>query len=184
MKRTAFFVLMIIILLSLCGCSMGEEKAFLNFAETVTNAENISCNAHVRAEYSSISAEFDLKYLYENDESIIEIVKPQLISGIKARVKDGETRLEYEGAMLDIGSLGDTWLSPMSSLPIMCRAIKDAHLDLAWDEDDMLVARLIPEDDMTVTLWIDTETMAPVSAEITYKEKTAVFIDISDWEVG
>ena len=35
---------------------------------------------------------------------------------------------------------------------------------------------------MSVTLWIDEEN-APVNAEITYKEKTVVFIEIDDWEM-
>lgn len=183
MKRIALIVLTISLLL-LSGCSGGEEKAFLDFAQTVAKAETVSFKGHVTAEYSKISAEFDLAFLENDGEAVIEVLKPDIVSGIKARVKDGETSLEYEGAMLDLGNIGGSWLSPMSSLPIMLRAIKDAHLDLAWDEDGMLVVRLIPEDDMTVNVWLDTESMTPKNAEITYNEKTAIFIDISDWEVG
>lgn len=184
MKRRAFIVLMISVMLLLCGCSRSEEKAFLSFAETVSNAESIACDAHVTAEYDMISAEFDLDYSYSDGESVIEVVKPELIKGIKARVKDGETKLEYEGAILDIGTIGDTWISPMSSLPIMLNAIKESHLELAWDENDMLVVRLVPEDDTTVTVWINADTLTPENAEITYNEKTAIFIDIKDWEVN
>lgn len=182
MKRVAL-ILLTISLLMLSGCSGGEEDAFLKFAETVANAESVSFNGHVTAEYSNITAQFDMAFTESNGEALIEVLKPEIISGVKARVKDGETSLEYEGVMLDLGNVGDTWLSPMSSLPIMFRAIKDGHLDLAWDEDDMLVVRLIPEDDLTVTLWLDTESMTPKTAEITYKEKTAAYIEISNWEV-
>lgn len=182
MKRVALIVLTIILLL-LSGCSGGKEDAFLKFAETVANAESVSFNGHVTAEYSSITAQFDMAFTESDGEAVIEVLKPDIISGVKARVKDGETSLEYEGVMLDLGNVGDSWLSPMSSLPIMFRAIKDGHLDLAWDENDMLVVRLIPEDDLTVTLWLDTDSMTPKNAEITYKEKTAAFIEISNWKV-
>lgn len=183
MKRVALIVLTISLLL-LSGCSGGEEKAFLNFAETVSKAESVSFKGHVTAEYSMISAQFDLGFSEKDGEAVIEVLKPDIVAGVKARVKDGETSLEYDGAMLDLGNMGDTWLSPMSSLPIMLRAIKNSHLELVWDEDGLLVARLVPEDNMTVTVWLDTDSMTPKNAEITYKEKSVIYIDISDWKVG
>lgn len=182
MKRIALIVLAISLLM-LSGCSHSEEKAFIEFAESVAKADTVSLKGHVTAEYSVLSANFDLAFTEHDGEAEIEVLKPDIVSGVKARVKDGETSLEYEGMMLDIGNVGDTWLSPMSSLPIMFRAIKDAHLDLAWDEDDMLVVRLVPEDNMTVTIWLDADSRTPKNAEITYNEKTAIFIDISDWTV-
>ncbi len=182
MKRIALIVLAISLLM-LSGCSHSEEKAFTQFAAELAKADTVSFKGHVTAEYSVLSASFDLAFTEHDGEAEIEVLKPDIVSGVKARVKDGETSLEYEGMMLDIGNVGDTWLSPMSSLPIMFRAMKDAHLDLAWDEDDMLVVRLVPEDDMTVTIWLDAESRTPKNAEITYNEKTAIFIDISDWTV-
>ena len=182
MKRIALIVLAISLLL-LSGCSHSEEKEFAEFAAQLAKADTVSFNGHVTAEYSALSAQFDLAFTEHDGESEIEVLKPDIVSGVKARVKDGETSLEYEGLMLDIGNVGDTWLSPMSSLPVFFRAMKDAHLDLAWDEDDMLVVRLVPEDDITVTVWIDSDSNTPKNAEITYNEKTAIFIDISDWEV-
>ena len=47
----------------------------------------------------------------------------------------------------------------------------------------MLVARIIPSDDFTVTLWLSPE-LEPLNAEITYREKSVVFIEISDWKVS
>ena len=98
-----------------------------------------------------------------------------MLRGIKANVMGKNLSLEYDGAMLDIGTLDDAELSPMSSLPLIVQAMRNGHLEISWVEDDMLAARIIPADDYVVTLW---------SAEISYKENTVVLVEISDWSVS
>lgn len=181
MKRLAIIILAIC-LVFLTACGNGEQKAFINFAAQLKNAEEISFNADLTAEYSSISADFKLKFNEKNGNATVEILKPLILKGIKAHLSEGSAELEYEGAMLDLGELNDD-LNPMSALSLMRRAITDGHLDLAWEEEDLLCARIIPEDGKTVTLWLDAETMIPVNAEITSGEKTSIFIEIYDWNV-
>ncbi len=90
---------------------------------------------------------------------------------------------EYDGAMLDIGTLDDAELSPMSALPLIVRAMRDGHLEISWVENDMIAARVIPADDYVVTVWIDSN-LTPCSAEVCYKENTVVSVEISDWTVS
>lgn len=181
MKRWATIILTIC-LLFLSGCGKGEQEAFLNFAAEVAKAEEINFNADLRAEYGNFTADFKLKFNETADGATVEIVKPDILAGIKAHVSENSAELEYDGAILDLGMLSDD-LNPMSALSLMRRAITDAHVDLAWEEDGMLCVRLIPEDDTVVKLWLDTETMTPLNAEISCNEKTTVFIDIYDWGI-
>ena len=106
-----------------------------------------------------------------------------MLRGIKANVMGKNLSLEYDGAMLDIGTLDDAELSPMSSLPLIVQAMRNGHLEISWVEDDMLAARIIPADNYVVTLWIDSS-LTPRSAEISYKENTVVLVEISDWSVS
>lgn len=181
MKR-CLTVILAICLVFLTACGNGEAKAFMNFASELRNADEISFNADLTAEYSSISADFELKFNEKDGNATIEIIKPKILKGIKAHLSDGSTELEFDGAMLDLGFLGDD-LNPMSALSLLRKAITDGHLDLAWEEEGLLCTRLIPEDGKTVKLWLDTETMTPVNAEISSGEKTSIFIEIHDWEV-
>ena len=82
--------------------------------------------------------------------------------------------------MLDIGTLPDARLSPMSALPLMMKAIRNGHAEITWVEDERIAARIVPEDDYAVTLWLGSS-LVPESAEISYKERSVVFIEISDW---
>ena len=180
MKRSIMF-LVLLLTIPLCGCGGGEELAFLDFRNELNSAEKISFTAEVQAEYEDKTAQFKLAFLMENDEYSVEILEPDIVAGISAHVKSGDTRLEYDGAILDIGKLTDRGLCPMSALPYLADAMKDAYAELAWTENGLLTVRLVPSDDMSVTLWIN-EDNEPVNAEITYKEKTVVFIEIDDWE--
>ena len=180
MKRNIILPMLLVLLL--CGCSSGEETAFNRFREELARAEEITFTADVQAEYEDKTAEFTLSFAMQNDEYRMEILEPEIVRGISARVKSGETHLEYDGAILDIGKLTDRGLCPMSALPYLLDAMRDAHADMTWTENGLLTVRLVPSDEMSVTLWLD-EDNEPVNAEIIYKEKTVVFIEIHDWEM-
>lgn len=174
---------LMISLVLLCGCADTGEESFDEFARSVAESDSVSFSADVRAEYSDKTAEFTLRYAQSADSAEVEISEPETVAGIKARVTGDALSLEYDGAILDIGSFGDTELSPMSALPLLVRSMTDAHVDITWREDDMIAARLVPSDDMLVTLWLSNE-LVPLNAEISYKEQTVIFIEINDWEVN
>lgn len=174
---------LMISLVLLCGCADTGEESFDEFVMGVAEADTVSFSADVRAEYSDKTAEFTLRYAQSADSAEVEISEPETVAGIKARVTGDALSLEYDGAILDIGSFGDTELSPMSALPLLVRSMTDAHVDITWREGDMIAARLVPSDDMLVTLWLSNE-LVPLNAEISYKEQTVIFIEINDWEVN
>ena len=167
----------------LCGCADKGEQSFEQFTTQLRETENISFTAAVRAEYADKTAEFTLKYTQTGEMARVTVVEPEIIAGISACVKEGSLQLEYDGAILDIGQLTDSDLSPMSALPLITDALKNAYVDIAWTEDDMIAARLMPDDDTVVTVRLNSE-LVPQSAEISYKEKTVVFAEISQWEAS
>lgn len=180
MKRVLPLMLCFILL---CGCADDGKAQFAEFVGIVSSAENISFTAKVSAQYSDKTAQFTLGYAQTADGATVSVIEPELLSGIKANVAGRSLSLEFDGAILDIGTLDDAELSPMSSLPLIVQAMRDGHLEISWVEDEMIAARIIPADDYVVTLWIDSS-LTPVSAEISYMENTVVFIEISDWSVS
>lgn len=171
---------LMISLLLLCGCADNTEESFLKFADGLAAADKLSFSADVRAEYADKTESFRLSYSRDEYEAVIEVIKPEMIAGIKARISSDSATLEYDGAVLDIGCLTDDGLTPISALPLMERALTDGHVEMTWTENGLLAARLIPSDDTAVTVWLSEE-LKPVSAEISCKEITSVYIDIYDW---
>ena len=179
MKKLLALFLAPILLLTACGNS--AEASFVRFVSSVSACEALSFTADIRAEYKTRSVNFTLKYSQDDDGAVIEAVKPEIISGVKARVADDGVSLEYDGAILALGELkGEGEVSPLSAVPTLIKAMREGHIELAWNEDELLAARLIPADGVAVDLRLDSE-LVPVFAEISYGENTAVFIDITDW---
>ncbi len=182
MKRTLTLVLTMSLLLTLCACGGNEKESVKEFCDGLTAADEISFTASLRAEYSDKTAKFKLSYLQNDDGVRVTVLEPEIISGISAHLSDEGARLEYDGAILDIGELSDNGLCPMSALPITVMAMKTAYVDSAWTEDGMTVTKLIPSDDTEIILWLDGE-QTPCNAEIVCDGNSVVFIEFSDWEM-
>ncbi len=180
MKRLLPFALCLFLL---CGCADDGKVQLAEFTKIVSSAENISFTACVAAQYDDKTAEFTLVYEQTENGASVSVAEPELLSGIRAELTGEELSLEFDGAILDIGTLDDAELSPMSSLPLIVRAMREGHPELSWVEGDMIAARLVPSDDYVVTLWIDSS-LTPRSAEISYKEHTVVMAEISDWVIS
>lgn len=183
MKRTGICLLLALTLL-LTGCGGGEKQLAAEFTQKLQSAENVEFTAQLKTEYEDKTAQFKLKFSYEDSCCTVEVLEPELIAGIRAHIKDGESSLEYDGAVLDIGALDARGLCPMSALPLVFEAMRSAYTELAWFEDEVLCLRLVPDDEYTVTLRVDKATLTPEYAEIVYRERTVVYAEISDWEIG
>lgn len=170
-------------LVLLCACADTGREQYIRFSQTVAEAESISFTANVQAEYSDKTSQFTLSYSKTADGESIEVIKPDDLAGIKANTDGASLSLEYDGAMLDVGTLADAQLSPMSALPLIVRAICTGQPDISWVEGDLTATCIIPDDDITVTLWID-EDLVPKTAEICCNERTVIFAEISDWVIS
>lgn len=182
MKKILPLLLAILIATMLCACKDDGAESAEQFRALTEAAKEISFTAKLRAEYPDKTAEFELKYLQNGDGVQVSVVKPEIISGISAHINENDTKLRYDGAILDIGTLSANGLCPMSALPITVMAMKDAYVDSVWTEDELTVERLIPSDDTEIIIWLD-EKLAPHNAEIVCDGNSVVFIEFSDWEM-
>lgn len=98
MRRVIAPVLMIIaLLLGGCGESERLEKQLAEAREGWCAAESISVTADVTAELGDSTFKCRLLCTHSSDETVVEVLSPENIAGIRARLKDGETKLEYDG---------------------------------------------------------------------------------------
>lgn len=78
---------------------------------------------------------------------------------------EGGAALEFEGLVLDAGAGGENPCA-LTALPLLCSALRSAHVALAWTEGSESVLSLVPEDEYGITLRLG-EDGAPVYAEFT-----------------
>ena len=184
MKRICLPLLALLcLLLAACGKSRGEE-AVRNFAARLNEAPALSFTAGVRAEYEKKTARFTLRYEEDDTGGRVTVLAPELIQGISAHVSPGSTTLEYDTVVLDTGSLDSLGLSPLSSLPVLVRAIRVGHIDTVWEEDGKTVCQFEPDDQLRCTVWFDKGDMCPMRAELMTDGRVTVYLEIREWAEG
>ena len=184
MKRICLPLLALLcLLLAACGKSRGEETV-RNFAARLNEAPALSFTAGVRAEYEKKTARFTLRYEEDETGGRVTVLAPELIQGVTAHVSPGSTTLEYDTVVLDTGSLDALGLSPLSSLPVMVRAMRVGHIDSVWEEDGKTVCQFEPDDQLRCTVWFDKGDMRPLRAELMTDGRVTVYLELRDWDEG
>ena len=172
-------LLCLALLLTACGKSRGESEVKA-FAERLNGLDRLSFTASVRAEYEHKTARFGLSYEEDGEGGRVTVLAPELIRGVSARVKPGSSTLEYDSVVLDTGSLDSFGLSPLSSLPVMLRALRMGHLDSVWEEDGKRAAVFEPDDELRCTVWFGKSDMHPMRAELITDGRVTVYIELSE----
>ena len=180
MKRLCALILLSCLLLTGCGGDKVKES-YQKFADGLNARTDLRFTAEIRAEYEDKSCAFTLQYSEDSRGCTVEVLSPELIKGVRDRLEDGSSSLEYSGVMLETGKLDRYGLTPMSALPALVKALREGHMDSCWTEGDSTVLRLIAEDTLTADVWMDGESMIPRRAELISDGQVRVFCTISNW---
>ncbi len=185
--RQAKLLALMITLIIMCGCSKSTkyEEQFSTWRNGCIGTANHEIKAEVSASDKEKVCEYTLLYNSSLDGETVKVLAPELIAQIGAEIKEGETRLTYDGAVLDTGSALTGKLSPLMALPTFMSVIKDGHWGNSWTEDNdgtqMLVSELEMSDGMIMTLWQNNSDMTPVHAELRSGDTVEIKINITQF---
>lgn len=156
-------LMMVLVLLSACGGdkSRGELEALRQRIEV---SQSVEMTAHVMADMGETAEEYTLSLAWSAEESVVAVLEPELIRGVRAHIGADGDSVEYEGAILAVGRLSENGLSPVTALPELIAAIRTAHAETFWTEGENYAMTLVPDDEMRITLWMDAQGI-PVAAE-------------------
>ena len=180
MKRLAWALLALCLLLSGCGRSAAEER-YEPFSQALRERHDLCLSAEIRAEYPDRSVQFLLRYEDDPPGCRVTAEEPAEIRGVTAHLNGAQSALGYDSVTLDTGPLDRFGLSPVTALPRLVEALREGHLDSAWEEDGMTVWSLVPDDGLTVQIWLD-DGMIPRRAELISQGRVAVFCEIREWK--
>ena len=167
--------------LLLCGCGGKYEARYKSFAETLRAREDVSLTAEVRAVYDDRVCSFTLRCVEDGGGCTVEVVEPELIRGVKARVGKDGAQLVFDGIAIDTGDDGGTGLSPMGALPQLLRAMREGWADSFWKTDEGMAVKLVITDDTAVTVFFGDD-MTPLRAELAHDGVTVIFCEITAFE--
>ena len=137
MRKLTACVLMMTLLLSGCQAgSAGEtpEEAALALREEYQALAGWSAGVDVSVRYSETVYDFSMDARWSREgETVLTVTAPELVAGITARVAQGETVLEYDGAGLSLGLLDDSGLTPVSAVTACMEQIEKGWMaQCAW----------------------------------------------------
>ena len=193
MRKALSCVLMITLLLSGCRAGSGgntpEEEA-LALREAFQALAGWPASAAVAGCYPGTVYDFPLDARGRREgEPVLPVTAPELVAGITARVAQGETVLDYDGAGLSLGLLDDSGLTPVSAVTACMEQIQrgwmakcawagenDAHLQISFQDPER-------EDNAGTQflLTFDRAGYALLSAEVSAQGRTVLSAQFSDF---
>ena len=136
MRKLLSCVLMMTLLLSGCkgGGESTPEEAALALRDTYQNLAGWTSAVDITAEVGDKVFDFTLDASWQKEgETVLVITAPEMLAGITARIADGETVLEYDGAGLSLGLLDGRGLTAVTVVPWLMEQIGRGYMArCAW----------------------------------------------------
>ncbi len=177
MKRVLPVLMIIALVLSACGESAALENSLAEARERWAQGDSIGFTAEVITESEQSRFDCTLSVSRRGEEISVEVLSPENLAGIKARLGDGETELEYDGLILAVGNgVGET--SPLGAMPLLADALAVGHVRSLWRESDgersLVVAEVYVSETDYALVWFEEENFAPVHMELVSGANTVV----------
>ena len=176
-KSMMICVLMIMLALSACGRVGTDDPQQQVLALRAAYLEAAGCTAAltVTADYGQRVYTYGAEVVVTGGESVLTVTAPKELAGITARVTDGDSQLEYDGAVLETGPLSPDGLTPLSAVPVLLNSARTGFIDSCGTEqlgarECLRVLCRDPErpkgQGQEVTLWFEIDSRALVQGEI------------------
>ena len=192
MRKLLSCVLMMALLLS--GCKGDEdnspEAAALALRDTYQNMAGWTSAVDITAEVGDKVFDFTLDASWRKEgETVLTITAPELLAGITARITDGETVLEYDGAGLSLGLLDGRGLTAVSAVPWVMEQIGSGYMaKCAWAGENKALLEITFRDPEAETgkgtefrVSFDRESRALVGAEVSVDGASVLTVAFRDF---
>ena len=192
-----FWCALMIPLLFLTACGGGKvdeaEQAALDIRAKYLAMAGCSATLDITADYGErvFQCVLDLRHT-AGEETVLTVREPDILEGVTARLKDGESLLEFDGVQLETGALSNTGLSPIDCIPVLLREIQEGFIS-TWSLEmlgEQECVRFTTSDPNTplgegqeTGLWFNKETFALVKGEISINGVVVLCCEVSDFSM-
>lgn len=168
---------MIPLLLSGCGgAGSGAEETALEIRSACLSAAACTGSAEITADYGQRVYRYQMDFQAGQEETVLTLTGPDTVAGVVARLpNEGESLLEYDGAVLETGPLNEDGLTPVSAIPAVLNAAREGYLETCTLEEregreELRMLIRDPEQPLgqglESSLWFDTQTQSLLRAEL------------------
>ena len=188
MRKILLSALMIsLLLLCACGAASGDEARIEAFRETLRGSAYVSFTAEMRADDGQSTENYVLRCEKRDGETVMELLSPELLAGVRAHVSGKNAALEYDGLSFEAGTLTDGGVTPMSAPKLLLDALSGGTVSQLRREeyDGAVTAAYCTElgEGLQAVLRLDVQSFLPHSAELLCDGRTVITCRITDWHM-
>lgn len=184
-------ILALLLALSACGGAEGSpaEQLALELRGAYLGLEGCTASLEVTADYGQRVYRYAMDLSWQREgETVITLTAPQEVAGVTARLREGESALEYDGVRVETGPLDTQGLSPLEAPPLLLETLRTGFLAecVLEDRDGTEVLHLTsrdperaPGDGRELQLWLDAATGVLLRGEIAWEGETVIQCDVT-----
>ena len=188
MKKLLGYFLPLTLLLTACGGDAGADRV-TEVQTLYANLQGYAAEVTVDIPREDETLHYTLSLTKDGDSLSARVLAPDTLCGVTAHI-DGETlALEYDGAVLDAGTLNPK-VSALSCVPLLLRCFPESYITAQsterFDEQDTL--RVCFETDcggekLACVMYFSEENV-PLYAEIAENGKIILFAEFTNFTFG
>lgn len=185
MKIAAVAVLLAYLL---TGCNARNDALdqAMNLRKCILEAQEYRFQAAVTADYEEYIYAFQMDCVVDSSGTLeFTVTDPQTIAGITGKITDSEASLTYEDKILAFPMLADGTLTPVSAPWIFINTLRSGYITGCGKEKDgfcLYIDDSYEENPLHLQIHTD-KTANPVSAEIIWKDRRILSLDIRNFTI-
>jgi hypothetical protein len=179
MVRKSLLMCVLMMILPLCACradgSTAPQERALAIRTDYLSADGCTAQVTLTADYGRRVYCYQGGVTANGQETVLTLTAPEEVAGVVARLKNGGSALEYDGAVVETGPLSDDGLTPLGAVPALLEAARSAFMDSSTLEsvDGQNLLRVLcrdpaldPGQGQEFTLWFDPGSGALLQGEL------------------
>ena len=185
MKIAAVTVLLACLLMG-CNARNDALNQAMDLRKCILEAQECRFQSAVTADYGENIYTFQMDCVVDSSGTLeFTVTDPQTIAGITGRITDSEASLIYEDKILAFPMLADGTLTPVSAPWIFINTLRSGYITGCSEEKDGLCLYIddsYEENPLQLQIYTD-EIANPVSAEIIWKDRRILSLDIRNFTI-
>lgn len=185
MKRLAAVLSLVMLL---CGCGDGEDALDRAMAlrAKLLGGNGCSFETTVTADYGDKTCTFALSCQADGEGAVdFTVTDPEPIRDICGRLSAQGGELTFDDQAVAFPLLADDQISPVSAPWIFIRTLRGGYVTSCGMDGELVRVSIddsYREDALHLDIWLDGEDL-PVRAEIMYRDRRIVSMDIEDLQI-
>ena len=182
------WISLVLMAVLLCGCAGKNQELdqALELRTQLLAAEGCSFQAVVTADYSDKTYTFTVDYQSDSQGNVTFTVKePETIQGITGSISSEGGKLTFDDKALAFDLLADGQVTPVSAGYLLVKTLRSGYVrscGKAGDNIQLLIDDSYHEDALLLDILLGRENL-PVSAEILYKDRRFLSLDIKNFRL-